>query len=95
MAADATEVIETKDRNGRTVWVGMRVRLVVPLPSFVAKLPTDEQKDVCEMLAEILEVDEIDEHAQAWVSKKWDTGPGECRIHSVALSPSEFEVVDT
>ena len=39
MGSNGSEVTQTKDRNGRPVRVGTRVRLVVPLPSFVGEIP--------------------------------------------------------
>ena len=84
-----------KDRNGRSVTVGTRVRIVALSDSFLRALPEDEVDDVRSMIGEILEVYEIDEYGCAWVGKGWSNEDGdEYRGHSVALDPEEMEVVD-
>jgi hypothetical protein len=84
-----------KDRNGRNVSVGARVRIVSLSDSFLLSLPEDEIDDVRSMIGEVFEVYEIDKYGCAWVGKGWmNEDGGDYRGHSVALEPEEMEVVD-
>ncbi|GAB5415591.1 MAG: hypothetical protein Cons2KO_31940 [Congregibacter sp.] len=81
-----------KDRNGKEVSVGSRVKVVEIDPEFLDTLPEDEKRDVASMLNEVFEVYDIDEYGQAWVEKWWHISEDESMSHSVALSSSEMEV---
>lgn len=83
---------ETKDRNGRTVRLGSRVRIVHLSQEFLNSLPEDERPLVLEMLGNIFEVDEIDSHGSAWVTKCWDRRDGTYDAHGIGLSCSEMEL---
>ena len=84
-----------KDRNGREVTVGTRVRVISLSQSFLDSLPDDEKDDVKSMIGEVFEVYEIDEYGSPWVGKGWDSEDGESyRGHHVALDSAEMEVVD-
>jgi len=84
-----------KDRNGRSVSVGMRVRIIALSDSFLRSLPEDEIDDVRSMIGVVFEVYEIDKYGCAWVGKGWSNEEGdEYRGHSVALDSEEMEVVD-
>jgi hypothetical protein len=84
-----------KDRNGRDVAVGSRVRVVALSQSFIESLPEDERDDVNSMVGQVFEVYEIDDYGSPWVEKGWHTEAGEAyRSHSLALSADEMEVVD-
>jgi hypothetical protein len=81
------------DVHGRPVEVGTRVR-VRSLPSgVIEKVEAEEVDRVLSMLGEVFEIDEIDEHGCAWVTKWWDVGPDEKDAHSLALSAENMEVV--
>ena len=80
--------MEAKDRSGRPVRVGSRVRIVALSPEFIESLPAEERAQVSEMVGEVLEVDEIDKFGRAWVTKTWDRGDGTFDGHGLALSPS-------
>ena len=82
-----------RDRKGNKVQVGSKVKITYTDPKFLASLPENERKDVTSMLDEVLEVYEIDEYGQAWVEKEWDRGNGVYESHSLALLPSEMEIV--
>ena len=83
------------DRNGRVVKVGSRVRIVQLSESMIKSLPENEIEDVRSMIGEVFEVTEIDEHGHPWVGKGWMSNSGEeYRGHSIALEPTEMEVVD-
>ena len=84
-----------KDRDGRIVRVGSRVRIVSLSQSFLDSLPDDEKDDVKSMIGEVFEVYEIDEYGSAWVGKGWSLEGGEAyKGHHVALEPAEMELVD-
>ncbi len=84
-----------RDRNGREVVVGMRVRVVCLSRSFLDSLPDDEVEDVASMVGEVFEVHEIDEYGAPWVGKEWMSEDGEhCLIHNIALDAEEMEIVD-
>ena len=54
----------------------------------------EEREDVESMLGETFEVEEIDKHGCAWVTKWWDRGNEERESHSLGLSPAEMVFVD-
>lgn len=60
-----------KDKNGRTVTVGSRVRIVSLSGDWFDNLPKDEIPDVHSMIGEVFEVEEIDEYGSPWVRKSW------------------------
>lgn len=84
-----------KDRHGREVSVGARVRVVSLSQSFLDSLPDDEKDDVRSMIGEVFEIHEIDKYGSAWVGKGWNSDDGESyRGHHVALDSAEMELVD-
>lgn len=84
-----------KDRAGREVTVGSRVRVISLSQSFLDSLPEDEKDDVRSMIGGVFEVYEIDEYGSPWVGKGWSSEDGETyRGHHVALDSTEMEVVD-
>jgi hypothetical protein len=84
-----------RDRNGRPVTLGARVRLLSLSGGWLNELPADEKEDVLSMIGEVFEVEEIDEHGHPWVRKSWpNEKAGTCRSHSIALEPHEMELVD-
>jgi len=84
-----------KDRNGRTVTVGSRVRIVELSPMFLESLPQSEVDDVRSMIGEVFEIYEIDEYGSPWVGKGWSNpDEGDYRGHSVALDAPEMELID-
>lgn len=84
-----------KDRNGNTIQVGARVRLLSLSGNWLEELPPDEKQDVMSMIGEIFDVEEIDEHGHPWVRKSWpNEQEGKCNSHSIALEPHEMELID-
>ena len=74
--------------------VGTKVK-VLALPSGVAeRLEPDEAPHVRSMVGEVFEVDDIDEHGFAWVTKWWKTGPDSHDAQSLALSAQEMEIAE-
>jgi len=86
---------QPKDKHGRPVTVGSRVRLLELSPRFLESLPADEIEDVRSMIGEVFEVDEIDQYGCAWVGKGWSIPEeGKYTGHSLALDANEMELVD-
>lgn len=81
------------DRIGRPVRVGTRVRVLAIPPGVTDRLEPGEVERVQSMVGEELEVDDIDEHGCAWVTKWWGEGTESPEAHSLALSAQEMEVV--
>ena len=90
-----TETPVPERGRGDSVAVGTLVRVVRLDERGLCGL--DEQGLACalSMIGETFEVDEIDEHGRPCVTKLF---PGETEdtatLHSIALNPDEFEVVD-
>lgn len=83
-----------KDKKGKNVVVGSKVRITYIDPEFIKSLPEEEQADVSSMLNEIFEVYEIDEYNHAWVEKEWKRGKESYESHSLALSESDMELIE-
>ncbi len=83
------------DRNGNEVKKGCKVRVVFIDPNVLAKLPKNDVSNVASMLNEVFEVYEVDEFNQAWVEKWWSHGQGSSESHSLGLTSSEIELVES
>ena len=83
----------TKDKNGKKVQVGSKVKVTNIDHKFISSLPKEEQSDVASMLNEIFEIYEIDQYGQAWVEKQWVRGEDQIESHSLALSPFDMELI--
>ena len=84
----------TSDRHGRSVRVGSRVRVVEIGTQLADRLPVEERADVLSMVGGVFEVQEIDGWGSAWVEKTWSEAGSGLRSHSLALAPSEMELVE-
>jgi hypothetical protein len=83
---------EVKDRNGKPVRVGTRVRVLKISDAVLAQLPEAEAEAARAMEGEVLEVYEIDEWDGAWVQKTQQAGDGTTVSHSLGLGPEQMEV---
>ena len=83
----------TKDWAGAVVAVGTVVRVLHILPSVIDTLDDHEKKRVMSMLGNELPVYEVDQWGCAWVEKWWHEDEAHATSHSLALEPSEMEVV--
>ena len=84
-----------RDKTGKPVHVGSRVRLLSLSGNWLEELPHEEKQDVLSMIGEVFEVEEIDEYGHPWVRKSWpNEAEGKCHSHSIALEPQEMELVD-
>lgn len=67
---------------------------VLAVPTGVTdKLESEEVERLHSMVGDVLEVDEIDDHGCAWVTKWWGAETEFPEAHSLALSAHEMEVV--
>jgi hypothetical protein len=85
---------QSKDRNGKPVVVGTRVRLVTLSGNWVRDLPEQERIDVTSMIGGVITMEEIDRYGGAWISRRWDDGDGVSHGHDLSLDPHEMEVVN-
>ena len=84
-----------KDKNGREVRVGSRVRLLELSGSWFDELPQDEIDDVRSMINGIFQVEEIDEHGVPWIRRSWlYEEEGKCHSHSIGVASHEMELID-
>jgi len=84
-----------RDKTGKPVQIGSRIRLLSLSGNWLEELPHDEKQDVLSMIGEVFEVEEIDEYGHPWVRKSWpNEAEGKCHSHSIALEPQEMELVD-
>ena len=81
------------DRNGKAVTIGDRVRLLEIRPSILKRLSGQEHTDVSSMLGQELEVWDVYEDGQVWVSLSWPRGDGLVESHSIAVVPHAIELV--
>jgi len=82
-----------KDRNGRAVKIGSRVRLLGLSGNWFDTLPDSEKENILSMVGEVFEVEEIDEYGYPWIRKSWhDIDNGTCYSHSIALESYEMEL---
>lgn len=85
----------TRDKFGREVSVGSRVRLIQLSEQFLRSLPSDEFAEVSAMVGEVFEVYEIDQYGCAWIEKGWSyPEEGKFMGHSLGLDPHEMVLVD-
>jgi hypothetical protein len=84
---------QPKDRNGNTVQLGTRVRLVcLLLGDWLTNLPADEKPRIESMIGEIFAIEEIDEWGGAWISKSFEGESADTFYgHSIRLAPAEME----
>jgi hypothetical protein len=82
------------DRNGQSVSIGQRVRVVDLSGEWFDQLPLEERIEVSSMIGEVFVIEEIDEYGLPWVCKWWSDGAEDrCHSHSVALEPEQMELV--
>ncbi|MBB6522966.1 hypothetical protein [Pseudoteredinibacter isoporae] len=80
------------DRNGINIEVGFYVKVISLDPADFGHLEKTSLSEVMSMIGEVLEVYEVDEYGQAWVTKEWWLSGDEMIAHSVGLSSHEMEV---
>lgn len=84
-----------RDKNGKAVQLGSRVRVLSLSGDWLDDLSIEDQQDVLSMVGEIFEVTELDEYGHPGITKWWRDEIAETsRSHSVALDSQEIELVD-
>ena len=83
----------TLDRSGRKVVVGTVVRVLAVPNSVLDRLDEQERVRVQSMVGGEFAVYEVDKWGGAWVEKWWHASEDRATSHSLALSPSEMEVI--
>ena len=73
--------------------VGTRVRLLTLPIGVLDPLSESEAKDVQSMVGQTFDVEEIDEHGCAWVTRWWHIDTSNSNSHSLSLSSENMEVV--
>ncbi len=81
------------DIDGAKVRVGDTVKVLAIDASI--KPEKDEAEKVMSMVGEEFEVDEIDEHGCAWVTKWWRTKENESEAHGISLTSKQMKLVRT
>ena len=81
------------DIDGAKVRLGDTVKVLAIDASI--KLEKDEAEKVMSMVGEEFEVDEIDEHGCAWVTKWWRTKKNESEAHGISLTSKQMKLVRT
>jgi len=81
------------DRNGVPVQIGDLVRLFVIRPSILARLAGSEHTDVASMLGSEVEVFDVYEDGQVWVSMAWPRADGTTELHAIAVDSQAIELV--
>jgi hypothetical protein len=80
------------DKNGRSVSVGTRIKILSLTQGDFAHLTSGEFSKLAErFVGKVFEVDEIDKHGQAWVTHMEEVSGDHCNGESVALSAGEME----
>ena len=87
--------MESIDRDGRTVQVGSKIRILGFAQAFMESLLPDDRLYIAEMIGAVFEVNEIDEAGFVWVNQQWKVGDGEIESHEIGLAPSEMELVSS
>ncbi len=72
--------------------VGDSVRVLSLDKADFGHLEEKELSEVMSMIGEVLEIYEIDQYGQAWVTKEWWDSEGDVMAHSVGLSSTEMEL---
>lgn len=84
-----------KDRNGNTVDINCLVKVLSLDTGDFTYLGEKELSEIMSIIGETLEVYEIDEYGQAWITKEWWLSDNDVISHSIGLSSHEFEVVSS
>ncbi|MEJ2795798.1 hypothetical protein WAE56_20545 [Iodobacter sp. LRB] len=83
----------TQDYTGTVVTAGSAVRIMRIPPSIFNAMNAQEKEQIESMLGEIFLVYEVDQYGCAWIEKWWHKDETHASSHSLALEPSDMEVV--
>ncbi len=86
---------QCKDKHGRIVTVGSKIRVLELSGHFLEPLPADEMAEIRSMIGQVFHVCDIDEQGCAWIAKDWYyPDAGHIVEHTLGLAPHEMEVVE-
>ena len=86
---------EIADFRGHKIRVGSKIRVLSIRSSVIARLSEEQAKEVASMCGEVFEVYEIDAWGSTWVRKEWKQEDALLTSHTLALSSTEMECVDS
>jgi len=81
------------ERNGAVVEIGDQVRLLSIRPSILERLVGAEHSDVSAMLGQVVEVFDVYESGQVWVSALLPRKDGTTEVHAISVDPQSIELV--
>ncbi|MCA2917298.1 MAG: hypothetical protein IM445_17690 [Microcystis sp. M015S1] len=81
------------ERNGAVVEIGDQVRLLSIRPSILERLVGAEHSDVSAMLGQVVEVFDVYESGQVWVSALFPRKDGTTEVHAISVDPQSIELV--
>ncbi len=85
---------QCKDKHGRIVTVGSKIRLVELSQRFLESLAADELEEIKSMVGQVFHVSRVDDQRCAWIAKEWYCPvAGHIIAHSLGLAPHEMELV--
>lgn len=78
------------DSLGQEIRVGDKVRVVTLDPATFPWLEGEALEKVLSFVGDVLIVEEIDEHGQAWVMKEWEVSEGRHEMDKIGLESHEY-----
>jgi hypothetical protein len=81
------------ERNGAIVEIGDQVRLLEIRPSILVRLVGAEHSDVSTMLGQVVEVFDVYENGQVWVSAFFPRKDGTTEVHAISVDAKSIELV--
>jgi len=81
-----------KDKSGIEVTIDSYVKVLSLDPADFGQFEEKELSEVMSIIGEIMQVYEVDEYDQAWVTKEWWLSENDVMSHSVGLSSNEIEI---
>lgn len=83
--------MKVTDKNGLEVKVDSYVKVLSLDAADFSHLDEQGLSEVMSMVGETLQVYEVDQYGQAWVTKEWWLSEDDVMSHSVGLSSNEME----
>lgn len=82
------------DRRGAEVVIGSKVRLLSIRASVLKRIRGEHaERDVSSMLGQVVDVFDVYEDGQVWVSATFPKGAGLSEVHAIAVDPDAIELV--
>ncbi|MCB1681993.1 MAG: hypothetical protein KDI65_08665 [Alphaproteobacteria bacterium] len=83
-----------KDRNGKTLKVGSKVKVIKLDENLFLNLPADEIENLKSMIGEVFEIKELEGQRGGWIEKWWYFSDGRSMGHEISLAGHELELVE-